>query len=122
MLACVQNKYQEFPSCLTPFFFSSQSRPRIWKEGFSDNFQISRKILPVMHIFSFTIMNCLKRFIGIKTISSRIISYDYTLSFCIPPLTKRQLTLSEWFGLTIAGFYPLYKENEGWNSVELLKK
>ena len=54
--------------------FSLDCRPHIWKKGISYSFktQILPKILPVMHIFSVTIMNYLKNSIGIKYLKRKI--------------------------------------------------
>ena len=52
---------------------SVDHRPQTWKIGISDSFwaQILPKILPVMHIFSFKIMTCLKKLTGIKFLNTK---------------------------------------------------
>ena len=59
-----------FPSCLTPFFPWLQIT--YWKKVSPIAFrQILPKFLPMVHIFSFIIWTYLKKFIGIKILSTK---------------------------------------------------
>ena len=66
LIVCVRNRHQKFIH-VSPHS-SLHRRPHIGKKGISNSFQtqIVLKILPVMQIISFTIMNYLKKFIWIK--------------------------------------------------------
>ena len=125
LLICVRNRHQEFSSCLTPFFSWLQitylEKRYLWV--FRHKFY--QKILPVMHIFSFTIMNYLKRFIGIKPLNRKQCPAGLS-PIIIPSLSVPHLLLKDsklnWFWLIIAVSPPLYKGDEGWSSVWFKKR
>ena len=71
-----------------------------------------KKILPVIHIFSFTIMNYLIKFVGIKYLKRKQCPAELS-PIIIPSLPLSQLLQKDsklnWFWLIVAGSSPLYR-------------
>ena len=77
---------------------SVDRRLHTWKKGISDSFytQILPNILPVVRIFSFTIMTYLKKLIGIKFLNTKQCpaGFSHRIITCFPvsPSYQRQQT------------------------------
>ena len=97
LLVCLRNRHQDQSVSgnrhhISPYP-SLDRKPHTWKKGISDSFQtqILPKILPLVGIFSFTIMVYLKKLIGIKYLNTKQCSAGFSSRITPSPPVSSQV-------------------------------